>query len=81
MMKERWGRIVNISSVVGESGKCGAGELRGVKSRTHRADEIARAGDGQPQYHRERGRTGIHRDGHDRELSPELKENMVGHIA
>ena len=51
MMKERWGRIINISSVVGESRQSGPGELRGVEGGLDRADQVAGAGDGQPQHH------------------------------
>ena len=33
MMKERWGRIINISSVVGEAGNPGPSELCRLESR------------------------------------------------
>ena len=33
MMKERWGRIINISSVVARGGQSGPGELCGVEGR------------------------------------------------
>ena len=36
MMKARWGRIVNISSVVGAHGQCGAGELCRLQGRDGR---------------------------------------------
>ena len=37
MMRERWGRIINISSVVGEIGQSGPGELCGVEGGPDRA--------------------------------------------
>ena len=65
MMKERWGRIVNVSSVVGEAGKCGAGELCGVEGRSDRADEGAGAGNGIANDHSECGGAWIYRDRYD----------------
>ena len=65
MMRERWGRIINISSVVGEMGNAGPGKLRGLESRLDRLDEVARAGGGKPEYHRECGSAWICWDGHD----------------
>ena len=67
---ERWGRIINISSVVGESGNAGqanyvaskAGLIGLTKSL---AQEMA-----QPQHHGERRAPGIHRYRHDRTCSP-----------
>ena len=53
MMKARWGRIINISSVVGEMGNAGAGKLFGFESRIDRLDEIACAGDGRAGNYRE----------------------------
>ena len=59
MMKERWGRIVNISSVVGESARWGAwtrrarilGEMNDVHQRSARRHEITIARP-QPGHHR-----------------------------
>ncbi len=67
MMKERWGRIINISSVVGEMGNPGPGQLRRVEGWSHRINQGAGAGDGQPQHYCQRRRAGFHRDRHDAE--------------
>ena len=53
MMKARWGRIVNISSVVGHHGQCGAGELCRLQGRDGRPVEVAGGRGGQPGHHGE----------------------------
>ena len=65
MMRERWGRIVNISSVVGEKRQSGTGELRGVEGGADWVNQIVGAGSGQPQYHRECGGAGLYRHRYD----------------
>jgi len=65
MMKARWGRIINITSVSGVMGNPGTGQLFRGESRRHRLDENDGPGSGQPRHHGERGGAGIHRDGHD----------------
>ena len=40
MMRQKSGKIINITSVIGLMGKCGTGELRGFKSRYYRLDKI-----------------------------------------
>ena len=52
MMRNRWGRIINIASVVGQAGSAGTGELRRVEGRADRLDQVAGAGDGQPRTSR-----------------------------
>jgi NAD(P)-dependent dehydrogenase (short-subunit alcohol dehydrogenase family) len=54
MMKRRWGRIINISSVVGEQG------------RLDRAHEVGREGVRLAEHTGERDCTRVHRNGHDR---------------
>ena len=66
MMKERWGRIINISSIVGETGNPGQANYVASKAGLDRPDQIARAGDRQPQHHRQRHRPRLHRHRHDR---------------
>ncbi len=65
MMRERWGRIINITSVVGQAGNAGQAQLRRIESGADRTDEIDGAGNGEPQCDGERRRAGFHRDGHD----------------
>ncbi len=48
MMRERWGRIVNISSVVGETGNAGSGQLRCIQGRLDRFDQISCPGGWKP---------------------------------
>jgi 3-oxoacyl-[acyl-carrier protein] reductase len=67
MMKARWGRIVNISSVVGTDRQRGAGELCGLQGRDGRPVEIAGRGSGQPGHHGELRRPRIHRNRDDRQ--------------
>ena len=65
MMRKRWGRIVNIASVVGQAGNAGqanyvaskAGLIGLTKSL---AQEMASR-----EHHGERGGAGLHRDRHD----------------
>ena len=47
-------------------GQSRTGELRRVEGRLDRPDQVARAGNGQPQHHGERRRARLHRDRHDR---------------
>ena len=65
MMKARWGRIINITSVVGASGNPGQAELRRGQGRRRRHDEVARARARQPQHHGQLRRAGLHRHRHD----------------
>ena len=51
MMKQRYGRIVNITSVVGASGNAGPGQLCRGQGRRGRHDACAGARTGQPQHH------------------------------
>ena len=54
MIKQRAGRIISISSVVGQMGNAGSGELRGVESRTDRVQQGAGARGGVTKYHGQR---------------------------
>ena len=66
MMKQRYGRIINITSVVGASGNAGPGQLRRGQGRRGRHDARAGARARQPQHHRQLRRAGLHRHRHDR---------------
>jgi 3-oxoacyl-[acyl-carrier protein] reductase len=47
MMKARWGRVINITSVVGETGRRGRRTMR-RRRRADRPDQVAGAGVGEP---------------------------------
>ena len=80
MMKERWGRIVNISSIVGETGNPGQANYVASKAGFHRFDEISCAGNRQPQHYGERNRAGFIETDMTATLSEDLKNNMLSHI-
>ncbi len=61
MMRTRWGRILNISSVAAIAGNRGAGQLRGSEGRAQQRDQGAVARSGIARRHGERDRTGHHR--------------------
>ena len=60
MLKQRSGRIINISSVVARNRKCGPGELRRFESRPHRAHPRHRRGSRFAKYYRERRRSRLY---------------------
>ena len=64
MIERGYGRIVNISSVIGETGQHRPGELLGREVRPLRVDEDAGARDRPEGHHRELRRARLHRDGH-----------------
>jgi len=66
MMKQRYGRIVNITSVVGASGNAGQANYAAAKAGV--AGMVARARARQPRHHGQLHRTGFHRDRHDQGL-------------
>ena len=70
MMKRRWGRIINIASVVGLDGQQGAGELRRQQGRADRAHQVGGQGARLAQHPGQRRRAGLHRDRHDRGDDP-----------
>ena len=59
MLKQRGGRIIAISSVVGQTGNAGTDQLRGVEGRADRIRQGARARGGVARDHRQRGGAGI----------------------
>ena len=65
MLKNRWGRIINISSVVGRTGQAGQVNYA-AKSRPHRLHPVAGPRSGLPRNHRERRGARLYRDAHDR---------------
>ena len=65
MLKQRSGRIISISSVVGQSGNPGQTNYAATKAGHHRLLEGARARSRLAGHHGERGGPGVHRHGHD----------------
>ena len=65
MLKQRWGRIINITSIFGQMGQAGTGELCGVESRSHRIDHGHRSRGGVAQHNLQRGGAGLHRNRND----------------
>jgi NAD(P)-dependent dehydrogenase (short-subunit alcohol dehydrogenase family) len=63
--RQRAGRIINISSVIGLIGNAGPVQLRGEQGGADRVHAIGGAGAGVARHHGQRHRAGLHRDGHD----------------
>ena len=66
MLKQRSGRIINVTSVVARNGKCGASELRGVEGGAYRIDARDRRGSGVAKHHGECDCARVHRNADDR---------------
>ena len=60
MIKNRWGRIVNMASVVGRAGQAGQVNYAASQGRADRADEIAGARGGLAGNYRECRGAGLH---------------------
>ena len=71
MMRRRYGRIVNIGSVVGSTGNPGQGNYAAVQGRADRHDQGARGRGREPQHHRQLRRAGLHRLADDRRAQRE----------
>ncbi len=65
MVKNRWGRVINITSVVGETGQAGQANYAASKAGLIGSDEVAGSGAGRAVDYGERGGSGVHRDGYD----------------
>lgn len=65
MRKQRWGRIINIASVVAEAGNAGQSGLQRRQGRRSRSDEITRPGAGSAEHLRQRRLAGTYRYGND----------------
>ena len=65
MIRQRSGRIINISSVIGLMGNAGTSELRRCEGWHHRSDKGYRQRGGSPRYYGERYRSRLYYDRHD----------------
>ena len=68
MLKQKRGRIVNITSVVGLMGNPGQANYGGSQSRRHWPDPYQRQGVGQPRHHGQCRGPRLYRHGHDQGL-------------
>jgi 3-oxoacyl-[acyl-carrier protein] reductase len=65
MMKARWGRIINVTSVVGASGNAGQANYAAAKAAVAGMTRSLARELGSPQHHGELRRAGLHRHRHD----------------
>ena len=65
MMKAKWGRIVNVTSVVGASGNAGQANYGGGQGRCGRTDTRTRPRTRQPEHYRKLRGAWLHRYRHD----------------
>ena len=75
MIRQRSGRIINLSSVSGVMGKCRADKLFCVKSRRDWADKSGSAGAGGKKYYSECNCTWIYCNRYDRKTFRSRKRN------
>jgi 3-oxoacyl-[acyl-carrier protein] reductase len=81
MMKERWGRIINISSVVGEMGNPGQANYVASKAGLIGLTKALAQEMGSRNITVNAVAPGFIETDMTQKLSPELRDNMVGHIA
>ena len=60
MLKNRWGRIINISSVVGRTGQAGQVNYAATKAGTHRYDARPGSRSGFARHHGQCSGSGLH---------------------
>jgi 3-oxoacyl-[acyl-carrier protein] reductase len=80
MMRERWGRIINISSIVGEMGNPGQANYVASKAGLIGLTKALAQEMGSRNITVNAVAPGFIETGMTEKLSPELKENMVGHV-
>jgi len=81
MMRERWGRIINISSVVGEMGNPGQANYVASKAGLIGLTKALAQEMGSRNITVNAVAPGFIETDMTQKLSPELRDNMVGHIA
>ena len=79
MMRQRFGRIVGITSVVGRHRQCRPGELRRLEGRHDRHVQGAGAGGREPRHHRELRGARLHPERHDRPAEREAARGDPRH--
>ena len=62
MLKQRWGRIINVTSIFGQIGQAGQTNYASSKAGLIGLTMALGAGSGFAQHHRERGSAGMDRD-------------------
>jgi 3-oxoacyl-[acyl-carrier protein] reductase len=80
MMRERWGRIVNISSIVGEMGNPGQANYVASKAGLIGLTKALAQEMGSRNITVNAVAPGFIETGMTEKLSPELKDNMLGHV-
>lgn len=80
MMRERWGRIINISSIVGEMGNPGQANYVASKAGLIGLTKALAQEMGSRNITVNAVAPGFIETGMTERLSPELKENMLGHV-
>jgi 3-oxoacyl-[acyl-carrier protein] reductase len=82
MIRTRWGRIINISSVAALSGNRGQVNYAAAKGAINSATKALESGGGEPRHHRQRGGPGHHRHQHEcTDLQPASHRGFGPHEA
>ena len=62
MMRQNYGRIVNVASIAGKEGNPNASAYSAAQGRRDRADQVARQGAGRPRHRRQLHHAGRRQD-------------------
>ena len=82
MLKQRWGRIINVTSIFGQIGQVGQANYSSVEGGADWPDHVGGARGGFAQHHRQCRRARIHRNRHDRRTFPRTeREHPEEHSA
>ena len=77
MLKQRWGRIINITSIFGQMGQAGQANYAASKAGSDRIDHGHRSRSWVAQHNLQRGGAGLHRNRHDSGFTDEFKQNAL----